>query len=155
MRRAKPSSAFTLVEVLIVVVIMAVLAATIIPTFQDASADAKISSAKTNIGTLRSMLALYKSQHGSYPPNTTAVPLENSFIKKTKRDHSIDAAGEYGPYLQDLPPEPFTGSDTVTTTTTDPISVAAGTTTGGYLYNVTTGEIRINYNTTTVPASSY
>mgnify|MGYP002626473716 CR=1 FL=1 len=45
MTNNKRHSGFTLVEVLIVVVIMAVLAATIIPQFSDSSKDAKVSSA--------------------------------------------------------------------------------------------------------------
>ena len=43
--RSRRSSGFTLVEILIVVVIMAVLAATIIPQFSSATNDAKTSGA--------------------------------------------------------------------------------------------------------------
>ncbi len=46
-------NAFTLIEVLIVVIIMAVLAATIIPQFSSSTTDAKISSLKFNLAALR------------------------------------------------------------------------------------------------------
>ena len=148
---------FTLVEVLIVVVIMAVLAATIIPTFSDSTNEARISSAKTNIGTLRSILALYKSGHGSFPPNNGTVSLEASLTQRTDRNHAVNTAtGIYGPYLQDFPPDPFSNVKTVTNSTGLPIApVADGTTTGGYNYNPSTGEIRYNYNTSNIPASTY
>ena len=47
-----PRSAFTLIEVLIVVVIMAILAAAIVPQFTDSTKDAKSSTAKFNLHTV-------------------------------------------------------------------------------------------------------
>jgi len=158
MMRRHRCQAFTLVEVLIVVVIMAVLAATIIPTFSDSTNEAKVSSAKTNIGTLRAVLALYKSGHGAFPPNNGTVSLEVSLTQRSDRDHTINASsGVYGPYLQEFPVDPFTGTvKSVTNSSDQPIAaVPAGTTTGGYNYNPSTGEIRYNYNTTQLPASTY
>ena len=49
MKTTQDRSAFTLIEVLIVVVIMAILAATIIPQFTDSTKDAKTSTAKMNV----------------------------------------------------------------------------------------------------------
>ena len=67
-------SAFTLVELLIVVVILGILAAVVVPQFSDASTDARVSSLTTNLQTIRGQLELYKLQHnGNYPtlePNT-------------------------------------------------------------------------------------
>ena len=51
-------SAFTLIEVLIVVVIMAVLAATIIPQFSASTEDAKTSQLSFNVHTMRSQIEL-------------------------------------------------------------------------------------------------
>ena len=55
---------FTLVEVLIVVLIMAVLAATVIPQFQTSTAEAEAATAEFNLQTMRSQISLFKSQHG-------------------------------------------------------------------------------------------
>ena len=160
MFRANRRLGFTLVEVLIVVVIMAVLAATIIPQFTDASGDAKVSSGKTNLGTIKSVLALYKAQHnGNYPVNSATVSLETALTSKTTPAGVVDAsAGTCGPYLQigDFPADPFANVKTVTNSATTPLAApAANTTTGGYNYNPTTGEIRFNYNTTQFPAHTY
>ena len=51
-------SGFTLVELLIVVVILAILAAAIIPTFTDSTSDAKASTALTNLNVLRGQIQL-------------------------------------------------------------------------------------------------
>ena len=158
MFRANRRLGFTLVEVLIVVVIMAVLAATIIPQFTDASGDAKVSSGKTNLGTIKSVLALYKAQHnGNFPANSATVSLETALTSKTTPAGVVDAAaGTCGPYLQEFPGDPFANLKTVTNSAASPIAApAANTTTGGYNYNPTTGEIRFNYNTTQFPAYTY
>ena len=49
---------FTLVEILIVVIILGILAAIVIPQFSQASTEARVSSLKTNLQTIRSQLEL-------------------------------------------------------------------------------------------------
>ncbi|MDP7029527.1 MAG: prepilin-type N-terminal cleavage/methylation domain-containing protein [Phycisphaerales bacterium] len=65
--RRAAARGFTLIEILIVVVILGILAAIIIPQFTNAADDASISSARTQLQTMRSQIELYRSQQGSYP----------------------------------------------------------------------------------------
>ena len=133
---------FTLVEVLIVVVIMAVLAATIIPQFTSSTKDAKLSAAKFNLHTLRSQLELYKAEHTGSLPGAALTEL----ISKTDAAGTVSTTGAYGPYVEQLPQNPLTETSTVKAVTSDPITSSDITTTGeGWLYNVTTGEIRGNH----------
>ena len=135
MQQPQKRSAFTLVEVLIVVVIMAILAATIIPQFTDSTNDAKVSTSKFNLHTLRSQIELYKAHHNGDLPD----PLSNLTIAT---DADGNSGGPFGPYIREVPENPFTNLNTVTATTDNPPTAATG---GGWLYNATTGGIWIDH----------
>lgn len=139
MKRTTSENGFTLVEILIVVVIMAVLAAAITPQFTDSTNDAKVSTSKHNIRVLRAQLEVYRTQHnGNYPP------LLADLTKKTNADHTTTGTPTLGPYCREIPADPSTGSNAVATSSADPIVVSG--TTGGWIYNNSTGEIRINHD---------
>lgn len=144
--KTKRSSGFTLVEVLIVVVIMAVLAATIIPQFTDSTTDAKASSVKFNLHTLRSQIQLYKAQHNGTPPKAGMV----SLIQTTDITGSDGVGASYslGPYVMELPENPFASSAVVKTITGSPAKSGDVTANnaGGWLYNATTGEVWIDHD---------
>jgi len=141
MSRFSRRYAFTLVEVLIVVVIMAVLAATIIPQFSDSARDAKVNTAVFNLHTLRAQIQMYRVNHDGANPDA-------SLSKLTSK---TDAAGNvgtgathiYGPYLGEIPVNTLTGSNVVGA----PNAVPPTATTDGvdWLYDETTGQIWINH----------
>ena len=138
-------SAFTLIEVLIVVVIMAILAATIIPQFTDSTKDAKASTAVFNLHTLRSQIELYRAQHAGLAPGAALAEL------LTTTNEAGTGPGPFGPYIREIPANPFTNSKVIKTINTTP--AAAGDVTsggGGWIYNVTTGGIWIDYDTVEV-----
>jgi type II secretion system protein G len=59
--------AFTLIELLIVVLIIAILAAIAIPNFLEFQTRAKVSRAKTDLRTLAGALEAYHVENGDYP----------------------------------------------------------------------------------------
>lgn len=133
---------FTLIEVLIVVVIMAVLAATIIPQFSSSTQDAKESSLRFNLHSMRSQIELYKLHHaGALPAITSgALPQLTSATNAAGATGTAGASYPYGPYmLNGLPANPVTGVNTVTATAVFPPTAASGT--GGWLYHAATGQI--------------
>ena len=100
-------NAFTLVELLIVVIILGILAAVVIPQFTDASSDARMSSLATNLQTIRGQIDLYRLQHNNTYP--TLAGFVNQMSSKTDVDGTVNAAsGKFGPYLQRIPTNPFT-----------------------------------------------
>jgi general secretion pathway protein G len=139
--------AFTLIEVLIVVIIMAVLAATIIPQFSSSTTDAKESAVKFNLHTVRSQIEVYKVHHlGKYPEFSKFA---SQMTKPT--DSSGSTTGDatsliYGPYIQgEIPANPYNGSSAivaVATSGTVPTAVVSGG--AGWQYDEGTGGFYAN-----------
>lgn len=106
---------FTLVELLIVVVILGILAAVTIPQFSDASDDAKFARLGTDLHSVRMAIARYTMEHAGRAPNLdkNGSPDNNSnkFVNRltgrTDADGKVDAAGNFGPYLNAIPSNPF------------------------------------------------
>lgn len=72
--KLRRNSGFTLVELLIVVIILAILAAIVVPQFGDSTQDAKVSALDNTLANMRSAVDLYRQQHNDYPGLLTAVP---------------------------------------------------------------------------------
>ena len=136
--------AFTLIEVLIVVVIMAVLAATIIPQFATSTKDAKESSLSFNLHTMRSQIELYKANHSGDPPNDIGDAINGYLPQLTGRTNVSGTVGAdpntfpYGPYFDEVPDNPFNADNSVIAVAVTPVG---GDGTSGWQYNTTTGEI--------------
>lgn len=143
MVRMTRRSAFTLVEILIVVVILAILAAAVIPQFTDSTQDAKDSTSIFNLQTFRSQIAVYKAQHGGQPPNgATAALITDQFTKKTNVDGTTTGTPTLGPYLQAIPHNPKVldpaKQNLLKVVTSDPTADDANY---GWIYNSTNGNI--------------
>ena len=143
---------FTLVEVLIVVVILGILAATVLPQFTQASKDAKETSLVQNLQMIRHQISLFKFQHeGALPAQgtTNSTTFEEQLTKKTLLDGTVDATGAFGPYvLGQLPANSYTHSRTISVKNG---ALAAadfdGSGSHGWAYSSTTGDLRANVST--------
>ena len=73
---------FTLIEILIVVVILGILAAIVIPQFTDAAQDANVSSARSQLQSMRSQIELYRVQNnGTAPANPWTELVAGGYIR--------------------------------------------------------------------------
>jgi general secretion pathway protein G len=126
-------SAFTLVEILIVVIILGILAAIVIPQFTQASNDARTNALASDLQTVRSQLQRYKVQHLDNFPGTTMSSLLTSRTNQAGTVGTDANLFPYGPYLQKFPTNAFAGNNTVAT------SGSAGTGTAGWWYDAGTG----------------
>jgi len=129
----KARSGFTLVEILIVVIILGILAAIVIPQFSDASTQAKESSLRSNLSTVRSQIELYKIQHTDALPGADAGTTFVEAMEGTTNVAGSKTGTDYGPYMLSIPTNPFDDSATVTEGTGIPGSGA------GWYFNNSTG----------------
>ena len=94
------SDAFTLIEIMVVVIILGILAATIIPQFMGTTQDAKISAAKSQVAELESALERFYIHMDRYP--TTEEGL------KVLVDAPAGAEQKWrGPYIKQLRNDPW------------------------------------------------
>lgn len=153
---------FTLVELLIVVIILAILAAIVVPQLSATTDDANQSAYDTNLANLRSIVELYRQQHGAYPGQvaSTGATCVNgaadggavgSAAFLTQLTRYTNRAGQsctgfdasefrYGPYLKDaIPNNPLGTTNTVTVVSTGVLGLSSGGT-GGWRFDSVTGE---------------
>jgi len=121
-------SGFTLVELMIVVSILGILAALVIPKFTNASETALVSATKNQLRSMRTALERYKLDHDDDYP--AIGDFWNALAGKTDFDGTINASGDFGPYLIKPANNPFTESSTV-------VASGAGTATDGWEYDST------------------
>ena len=154
---------FTLVELLIVVIILAILAAIIIPQFTAATDDAEQAAYDTNLANIRSAIDLYRQQHNDYPGAVASSGAtcvngaadggaagQAAFITQLTR--FTNSAGEactgfdaaqfrFGPYLKDgVPNNPLGTSNAVTVVSDGVLGLTSGGT-GGWRFDSITGEL--------------
>ncbi len=163
----KRASAFTLVEIMIVVVLLAILAVIVLPSLTRGTTMAKESALASEVGMLRRFILIYASQHLEVAPgypngNTTAAPGGDVFRDQAML--SSNAMGQtaaigtpgfkYGPYLSKIPANPFNGKDTVQMLGNGQAWPAAADDSDGWICKPETGEIRPD-NTGGTGAKSY
>ena len=163
MPKAHDMKGFTLVELLIVVIILAILAAIVVPQFTATTDDARQAAFDSNLAALRSAVELYRQQHGAYPgavaasaatcvngANEVSAIGAPSFVTQLTR--YTNAAGQactgtdpnefrYGPYFKEgIPDNPLGTNNTVTVVTTGTLGLASGSL-GGWRFDSVTGEL--------------
>jgi len=94
------SAAFTLIEIMVVVVILGILAATIIPQFMGTTQDAKISKAKADVGELANAIERFYINMDRYPTTEEG-------LKILVEAPSTEDTKWRGPYIQLLRDDPW------------------------------------------------
>ncbi|MDH5631908.1 MAG: type II secretion system GspH family protein [Gammaproteobacteria bacterium] len=156
---------FTLVELLIVVIILAILAAIVVPQFASSTDDAKLSALDSTLANMRGAIDLYYQQHGKYPSaaaatgatcpgggaaGTGAINTVQSFVDQmTRYTNSAgqscttrDAIFKYGPYLKKdlLPNNPLTDVNTLVVSTAGALGMTGAAVGAGWKFDNVTGQ---------------
>ncbi len=100
LERPLRNTGFTLIEIMVVVIVLAILAATIVPKFTGATQEAKVSSALSDIKNLENALERYYLRLDRYP---TAGEGLRVLVDPPSRD----ADKWRGPYIAELRPDPW------------------------------------------------
>ena len=143
-RRRRRSGAFTLVEILLVVVILGVLAAIVIPQFSSATSEAHLNTLLGNLQTFRSQIQLYKVQHYDLLPGQASLGgavAEADFVAALTNDD------DYGAYVSKIPENLFISdaSDRIAITCVNDAAAdaaPAGDEGTGWWFNAANGDFR-------------
>jgi general secretion pathway protein G len=98
----RTSSGFTLVEMLLVLVILATLAAIVYPKLAGRSEQARTTAAATQLSSFSTALDAFEVDNGYYPKGKSGLM---DLVQQPR-----DAQNWRGPYLKDLPKDPW-GND--------------------------------------------
>jgi len=149
-----PARGFTLVEILIVVILLAILAALVIPQFAQATSDSRAAALMSDLQTFRRQLQVYKAQHGNTFPNRDLVAQLTRYSDAAGRTSATpDPKFPYGPYLGSFPANPISGDGTIRFNTSPGDQFVPPATDGGWYYNADTGEVRADLaNSHTLPS---
>lgn len=96
--KKRNTKAFTLVELMLVLVILATLAAIVLPKLTGKSQQAKITAAKTQISSFSTALEAFEVDNSYFPKSGDLDALVNQ---------PANATSWHGPYLQSIPPDPW------------------------------------------------
>jgi len=92
--------AFTLIELMLVVVILGILAAIVVPKFAGRTEQAKVAAAKSDISNMGTALDAFEVDNGYYPKGKTGL---QDLVQQPR-----DAQGWKGPYIKDaIPNDPW------------------------------------------------
>lgn len=102
---ATRQGAFTLIEVLVVVAILAILAAIVVPRVMDRPDEARRVAAKADVGAIVQALKLYRLDNGFYPST------DQGLAALVQRPTTPPTPGNWkqGGYLERLPKDPWGG----------------------------------------------
>jgi len=99
-RRDARDAGFTLVEMLLVLVILATLAAIVVPKFAGRSEQAKVTAAQAQLANFEIVLDAFEVDNGFYPKGSTGL--------RALIEPPGEAKNWRGPYLkQDIPLDPW------------------------------------------------
>jgi prepilin-type N-terminal cleavage/methylation domain-containing protein len=166
---AAPALGFTLIELLIVVVILAMLAAVVVPLFAGARDDAELAALDATLVRLRGAIERYQHEHGDWHgrrasggggncaaqtgglPGTGGANSATALLEQLSRytndaGHACSKRGGafvHGPYLRAdaLPRNPITQSAALDISTDGALDMSSTRTDGGWKYDTLSGRL--------------
>lgn len=82
-------SAFTLIEILIVITILGILAVAIIPNFIGMDREARVAATRSNLDAIRTTIRMFRAKEGRYPAKFEEL-IEKTFYDAGIKKHYLD-----------------------------------------------------------------
>jgi prepilin-type N-terminal cleavage/methylation domain-containing protein len=127
--------AFTLLELLIVISIIGILAATIIPNFIGFDVEARLAATQTNLNSLRTRISLFRTKEGRYPEKLEEL------LEVTYNDMGVERS-----YLDSIPVE-FISAKEGKAEVTDQTSKDSLPGDGGWVYYADKAKVVVDWDT--------
>ena len=147
----KSRRGFTLIELMIVIIVIAILALIVIPKLAGASKKAKESTMKANLAMIRNALEQFQSDTGQYPKTLEDLVVDGGATSTAKGADDTSVAATYkGPYLRQqggignnkgIPKNPFITSDIAEVAGTAARATATDPAGAHWIYNKANGKI--------------
>ncbi|MFT3785243.1 MAG: prepilin-type N-terminal cleavage/methylation domain-containing protein [Tepidisphaeraceae bacterium] len=148
--------AFTLIELLIIVMILGILAMLTVPNFTSAAGQARENSLKTTLKNFRTQIQFYNAHHNlypGYPSGSASTPDATTFSRQLTMfsdgtgavSATKTASATFGPYVEAMPANPINNLSTVLVVTgvnQSTVHDPDGTT--GWIYEADTGRVYAN-----------
>jgi prepilin-type N-terminal cleavage/methylation domain-containing protein len=134
--------AFSLIELVIVIIILGVISAIAVPRMIRAGEGADVTSLQADLQVLRGAIEMYRYEHSAFP---TVAAFENQLTLETDAAGTPTVGGGYGPYVFKIPPLKTgnqKGETGIAATSGTPAAETAGAV--GWLYDEDTGNIWAN-----------
>ncbi len=123
---------FTLIEMLIVIVVIAILALIVIPRLMGAGRKAKEAALRGDLHQIRNAIQQFEADCGDYPSAISQLMTQPAAGTTGGQGIALDLTGWQGPYLRtpddNMPKDPFTDSSTTWSYTASTGHVQSGST---------------------------
>ena len=131
---------FTLVEIIIVVLLLAILAAIAIPNITGVTVVSRETNLKENLSKIRVHIQVYRNEHADFPDGAN---LGDRLTKHTDFHGNVSDVRtdthRFGPYIEQMPANPITGSRGIRISGDPSEYFPPGDVDGGWWYNEVTG----------------
>jgi len=127
----------TWIEVAIIAVVLAMVAALVVPRFSEAGTDPRARELRSAVQIVQGQIEMYRLQHDNRYPTLEQFVQQMTQPTDVRGQVAVSPAGgpEFGPYLRRIPDNPYTGTNEIAGR---PGGAAA------WRYNESTGEFRPN-----------
>ena len=166
--RRSARGAFTLIEILIVVIILGIVSSIVIPQFSNATHESREATLRDCLRYLRTEITIFKAQHRDVSPgypngDTTAAADANTFVQQMTMcsdeycnlNATPTSTFKFGPYLSQMPNNPLSAQGAIWVVSGTSMPAPDQSQPYGWIYNPKTQTVIANLTGTDSSGTPY